>query len=153
MDEFVEVAGFTGYKINRNGDCIGKHGRILKRGLTEKGYEQYNLFSDGKAITKYIHRLVALEFIENPNNLSDIDHIDNNKRNNNVTNLRWLSHADNCNRQDQIVNGKCYICNKTGFQTRYVIETKRHSKYFKHEDDAQFYIALLKVLYPRNNVD
>ena len=45
MDEFVEVAGFTGYKINRNGDCIGKHGRILKRGLTEKGYEQYNLFS------------------------------------------------------------------------------------------------------------
>jgi len=44
----------------------------------------------------YIHRLVAEHFLENPNNLSDVHHIDNNPHNNDVSNLEWLSHADNC---------------------------------------------------------
>lgn len=44
----------------------------------------------------YIHRLVAQHFLENPDNLSDVHHIDNNPHNNDVSNLQWLSHADNC---------------------------------------------------------
>jgi len=44
----------------------------------------------------YLHRLVAEHFLPNPNNLRDVHHIDNNPRNNNVNNLSWLSHSDNC---------------------------------------------------------
>ena len=43
----------------------------------------------------YIHRLVAIHFIENDNNLSDVNHIDGNKENNNYLNLEWLSRKQN----------------------------------------------------------
>jgi hypothetical protein len=43
----------------------------------------------------YIHRLVAEAFIPNPYNLSDVDHIDRNKHNNSIDNLRWVSREEN----------------------------------------------------------
>jgi hypothetical protein len=45
---------------------------------------------------KYVHRLVGEAFIPNPNNLPQIDHIDGNKHNNDVSNLRWVSVSENC---------------------------------------------------------
>jgi hypothetical protein len=50
---------------------------------------------DGKTITRGIHRLVAEVYLPNPNNLSDVDHIDGDRANNHLSNLRWLSHGDN----------------------------------------------------------
>tara|TARA_R110000772_G_scaffold74101_2_gene161512 strand:- start:1424 stop:1981 length:558 start_codon:yes stop_codon:yes gene_type:complete len=44
----------------------------------------------------YLHRLIAQHFLSNTDNLRDVHHIDNNPRNNNVNNLAWLSHKDNC---------------------------------------------------------
>ena len=45
-----------------------------------------------------LHRLVACTWIDNPNNLRDVDHIDGNKFNNDVSNLEWTTHAINCKR-------------------------------------------------------
>ena len=45
-----------------------------------------------------IHRLVACTWIDNPNNLRDVDHLDGNKFNNNADNLEWTTHAINCKR-------------------------------------------------------
>lgn len=52
-----------------------------------------------------IHRLIALAFIPNPNNLPEINHLDYNRRNFNISNLEWVSHQDNvrysiCNKPD-----------------------------------------------------
>ena len=44
----------------------------------------------------YVHRLVAEHFLPNPDNLRDVHHIDSNPKNNDVSNLEWLSHKDNC---------------------------------------------------------
>ena len=49
-----------------------------------------------------VHRLVALAFLNNPDNLTDVDHINNNRSDNRIQNLRWLSHKDNMN------NLKCH---------------------------------------------
>jgi hypothetical protein len=43
----------------------------------------------------YVHQLVAKHFLPNPDNLPEVDHIDTNPANNNVNNLRWVSHSEN----------------------------------------------------------
>lgn len=55
-----------------------------------------------KQTKKYVHRLVAETFIENPSDLPEVDHKDRNKSNNEVTNLRWVTHKENMeNRSDK----------------------------------------------------
>ena len=56
-------------------------------------YDENGKFA--KQIKYYVHRLVAEAFIENPNNVSDVDHIDCNKENNHVDNLRWVTREEN----------------------------------------------------------
>lgn len=60
-----------------------------------KGYLAVQLRKDGKGKSYYVHRLVGLAFIPNPQNLETIDHIDGNKLNNNADNLQWLSRTNN----------------------------------------------------------
>ena len=64
--------------------------RILKENIGTNGY-YYVVFDK----TKYIHRLVAETFIEKIDETFEVDHIDGNKLNNNVCNLRWISHFEN----------------------------------------------------------
>ena len=97
---------FARYSVSDTG-IVFRDGRELKshpRGvITENGtrYQAVNIsiYDDNgkfaKQIKYYVHRLVAEAFIENPNNLSDVDHIDRNKENNYVDNLRWCSRIDN----------------------------------------------------------
>ena len=58
-------------------------------------YDKVVLALNGKHRCKNVHRLVAENFIPNPNNLEDVNHIDGNKRNNQVSNLEWVSRSDN----------------------------------------------------------
>lgn len=87
--------------------------KYLERGYTNfkevvckpnnSGYPQVNL--GGKINTKTVHRLVAEAFIPNPNNYPEVDHIDGNKLNNDVSNLRWISRKDNCNNVNTVGKG------------------------------------------------
>ena len=55
---------------------------------------------------KYIHRLVASAFIENPLSKKEVDHIDGNRKNNNVENLRWVSRIENVRNPNTIHKSK-----------------------------------------------
>lgn len=68
---------------------------IRKTKLNNSGYEIINLSKNGKTTTKTIHRLVALNFIDNLENKPQINHKDMNKQNNNHTNLEWCTAQEN----------------------------------------------------------
>ncbi|HIT38246.1 MAG TPA: HNH endonuclease [Candidatus Onthousia faecipullorum] len=61
----------------------------------KRGYVQILLTKEGKQKLYLCHRLVAETFIPNPNNYSEINHIDGNKQNNYVKNLEWCTHSEN----------------------------------------------------------
>jgi len=72
-------------------------GRIMKTPLNGDGYPILNLSVRGKKHSKRVHRLVAETFIENPNNYIEVNHIDEIKDNNRVSNLEWCSRGHNMN--------------------------------------------------------
>ena len=71
--------------------------RILKPGKDKGGYLKVHLCKDGKAKSILLHRLVADEFIDNIDNLPQINHKDENPSNNNVNNLEWCTQYYNNN--------------------------------------------------------
>lgn len=72
-----------------------KSGRIIKPDKEEKGYCRLSIKVDGKRKHYAVHRLVAIAFIPNPDNLPQVDHIDFDKSNNCVINLRWCTNKEN----------------------------------------------------------
>ena len=70
-------------------------GRILKKSDDRHGYYHVSLSKDGKVKKKKVHKLVAITFLENLDDLYCINHIDGKKKNNNVNNLEWCSSSEN----------------------------------------------------------
>lgn len=90
------ITNYENYIIYDNGDVkniVTK--KMLKGSISENGYKYYRLSQDGKKKMFYAHRLVAEHFLDNPDNLPIVNHLDGNKLNNNVTNLEWASYSDN----------------------------------------------------------
>ena len=90
------IKGFEGYMISTDGQVKNiKTGKILKGFKNKKGYLQVPFYKNGKRIQPYIHKLVAEAFIDNPENKTQVNHIDGNKTNNNVNNLEWCNNREN----------------------------------------------------------
>ena len=83
---------YVGYKTT--GKRLIK-GAIKVGTITSKGYVKITLFKDGKGTTREIQRIVAETFIDNPCNKEQVNHIDENKLNNNIGNLEWSSPREN----------------------------------------------------------
>ena len=79
-------------------------GIILKQFKNRKKYPYYQVRIKNKVVS--VHRLIAIAFIQNPDNLPEIDHIDGNTSNNHVVNLRWCSHRENTLNPITIEKGK-----------------------------------------------
>lgn len=106
-EEFRWIKGFEGYYMVSNlgriysfphyDDLMRKHGGyFMSTQISPNGYEIVHLMLNGKRTAKYVHRVLAESFIPNPLGKKEIDHIDTNKRNNSINNLRWCTRSENC---------------------------------------------------------
>lgn len=90
-----------------------KEDRILKQIEGGAGYLKVCLYKEGKKSFRWVHRLVAQTFIgDYTKDKLEIDHIDRNKKNNKLDNLRWLSHKENCKRNFEKVLDKRHKYNQ-----------------------------------------
>jgi len=102
MEEvWKDIAGWEGsYQVSTYGRVKSlKYGkeRILKHSKNSSGYLTVSLYIEGKTFSKVVHRLVAIAFINNPDNKCDVNHIDEDKTNNNIKNLNWMTAKENSN--------------------------------------------------------
>lgn len=93
-----DIAGFEGlYLVSSRGRIFStRSGRCLKLKVNvSHGYVEVELNVEGTPHYFRVHRLVALAFIPNPDNLPLVNHKDGVKAHNAVSNLEWISHSDN----------------------------------------------------------
>lgn len=91
-----QIKDYENYYIDENGNIYNLNtNKKLQGSIGENGYKYYRLSKNGSKKMFYAHRLVAEAFIENPNNLPVVNHIDGNKINNHVSNLEWVSYSEN----------------------------------------------------------
>lgn len=94
-----DIEGYEGlYQVSNLGRVTRvTTNRILKSSKHVSGYLMVNLSKNSVTSHQRIHRLVAQAFIPNPENKPDINHVDEDKTNNNVNNLEWSTRKENCN--------------------------------------------------------
>ena len=91
----MEIQGYNNYLIYDDGKVYSKRSKkYLKPCKSNNSYLIVCLCKDGKSKNFSIHRLVALAYIENPEDKPEVDHIDRDKTNNSVSNLRWATKAE-----------------------------------------------------------
>ena len=106
MDEiWKDIEGYEGYyQVSNKGRIKGirlmyqyTEERILKPFSNQKGrgYLKVKLIKNGTGKYAYVHRLVALAFIDNPNHYTEVNHKDENPKNNTVENLEWCTRSYN----------------------------------------------------------
>lgn len=133
---FKDLKGYEEkYIINEEAEIFNKKtNKKLKPYLGNTGYYSHCMYKNGKHTTWLLHRLVACTFLDNTNNYPCIDHINRNKLDNSLKNLRWVTYSQNNLNKDKTLKPKGGICKHrcgTGFVCWDASIQKNGTRYYK----------------------
>ena len=138
MEEFRTVPSYEGlYYVSATGRIRNRHGRLMKPQFNNRGYLYIGAVKNGTRRKLFIHRAVALSYIDNPLNRNLVDHIDRNKTNNHISNLRWVTLCEN--QSNRICTGVTTI--QIGERTVYEVRLSKnkvryHKGYYDNKEVA-----------------
>lgn len=100
MEIYKDIEEYGGiYQISNTGKVFNTKRKIFLKGFGSGRNQEYTAFQlSKKGISKsfYLHRLLAIHFIPNPNNHRDVHHINDNKSDNRLENLQWIDQKEHC---------------------------------------------------------
>jgi hypothetical protein len=147
----IPIPGYPDYFVVGNDIVSMRRGKtkVLKGGLDTCGHIQVCLYdATGKSKFKFVHRLLAQAYLPDYSEDLQVDHIDRNKTNNDISNLRMATHAENMHNRD----GKgCYFHKRIGkWMAQIRMNNKNiHIGYYDTEDAARAaYLAKKAQLHP-----
>ena len=116
-------------------------GKILSPAKDTTGYLKVVLSCNGKSKTIKVHRLVAIAFLYNPDNLPEVNHLDEDKTNNRVDNLEFCNRKYNCNygsrnirrRETLIKNGSWTGLSEKEYRRKYWDDHRDHLNEWRRE--------------------
>lgn len=133
IEEWKDIIGYEGlYQVSNLGRVKSlRYNKVLKPCVSETGYK-YVLLVDKDSHNKNwrLHKLVAMTFVPNPDNLPQVNHIDENKLNNSADNLEWCTAEYNSNygtrgQKISLKKGTACICTDTGAIYRSIREASK----------------------------
>jgi hypothetical protein len=144
QEEYKLIKDFENYEISNFGNIRNiTTGKMKKTPIDMNGYYSVKLSKNNKSKNCKLHRLIAETFILNPDNKECVDHIDRNKLNNTLTNLRWATKSENCinkkvmSNNTSSVSGVCYYAKLKKWRVNIIITGKqKHIGYYKDFDEA-----------------
>ena len=92
----INIYGIV-YTVLENGDVYNGKRKITQR-PNEDGYACFTAGKKNCRVSIRTHSIVGKLFVDNPDNLSELDHLDNNRMNPNANNLEWVTHQENVKR-------------------------------------------------------
>ena len=116
MEEYRTIPGFSNYEVSNLGNIWNtKTGYVLStRSKDKDGYVKISLYISGRAYFKRLHILVAISFLDNPENRPCVDHINGDKADNRIVNLRFATIKENAqnskisSRNTSGIKGVCF---------------------------------------------
>ena len=149
MEQWKVIDEFSNYAVSDMGEIKNlTTGHILKPRRDRYGYLTVNFRKDGKVYCRFIHRLVATAYLENPLNKEQVNHKDYNPLNNCVYNLEWTTPKENSQHsicrhaktRSQRKDGELFIY-WSKIKNRYLVQLRKihHQKQFRTLPEAVAY--------------
>lgn len=157
IELWSDIPRYPGYQVGSLGHVrsyrVRPEGKLLRQAVDTRRYAYVCLCNDDGPQKMRVHRMVAHAFCEHVSGAAFVDHINMNKLDNRVENLRWVTHSQNS--QNKAASGKssfhgvCWSKRCKKWAARIMKDGKsKHLGYFSNEEDAaRAYDAAARILY------